>query len=839
MSRPLLFGLAALVLCGVLGCSQPVNVPNPPDPTVPNAPPSEDDERRSRDTSTEPAAAEPPATPENTPPVNPAPENPPPANPAPANPTSETPPPQTPATPTPNSQSSATPAPAAGEQTGDPDAILHRVADFYKQTRSLQVDSLQTMQVTAQGIKQELETRRSITVERPNRIAVRTSTNVMGIDLVCDGKELFTAIPALKRYSVGPAPQGLDELASNPLLGGGSTGMQASIAMQLLVDDPYAQVMKRVQKTELVGTETLDGNVRATHLKFVQDDSDWDLWTAAEGDPVVLKVSADMSKTLAKTAEQLGDKFKNMQMVVTEVFQNWKLNAPLDANAFVFTPAEGMQKTDDLLGGLGGGAQEPSPLLGKPAPAIKLALLDGGDFELAEHADKSIVMVDFWATWCGPCVAELPILVKVADEYRDKGVVFCALNQDEDADTIRKFLEEQKLTFPIGLDADSTVGKDYGVPGIPMLVLIDKKGVVQSVHLGYNDGIEQALHQELDDLLSGKNLAEETLAKAAKESPAEPIEPTGLEEVWSADGRYSSVVSDPKTGDIFAASQRGQGVRFDEHGEAKKAFNTPQRANALRPARLRPGSDTQLLGFSSPAGESVVAMDADGKKMWQETSGDGVDDVWAADLDNDGQDEVIVGYNGSTGLHVFAADGAKRWESTTIGNVWHVSAGDVVGDAAVEVVTTSAAGQVHLFDGDGKHLSDLRTPMYANMVRVGKFAADRPHASIIVAGAGDKVEQVAALDGEGTVLWTCDMPDSANHCDSMSIAPSGAWAAVGLRGGNVMVLETTGGKVVAQVAGLGERPDVAWRAADGEPSPLLLVASGKHLKAFRFTTKSE
>jgi thiol-disulfide isomerase/thioredoxin len=613
--------------------------------------------------------------------------------------------------------------------------------------------------------------------------------------------------------------------------------MQSTFAVQLLADDPYARIMQGVQKTEFAGTDVLDGNQPAHHLKFTQDDADWEMWVAAEGDPVLLKVSTDMSKALAKSAGQLGERFKDMKMVSSEMLHDWKFNAPLDAVAFTFTPPEGAKKVDNLLGGLDGGEEEPSPLLGKPAPPIKLALLEGGEFDLASHAGTSPVMVDFWATWCGPCVEELPILVKVADEYREKGVVFCALNQAEDADTIRKFLEEQKLSTTIALDSESKVGEAYGLSGIPMLVLIDKGGVVQSVHVGYSAGIEEALRKELDDLLAGKNLAEEKLAKAAQ--AAEPIEPTGLEEVWSADGRYSSVTVHQPSGAIFVASSRGQCMRFDDQGQAQDTFNAPQQVNALRAARLRPGSDAQLLGFKSPWGETVVAMEADGKKLWQETGGQGIDDVWPADLDADGQDEIIVGFNGSTGLHVFAADGARRWEYTDIGNVWHVAAGDVVGDAAIEVVATSAAGQVHILDADGKHLNDLRAPFYANMIRVAKFSPDKPHASIIIVGSGDSGEQIAALDGEGAVLWTRDVPASTNHCDSLSIAPNGAWAAAGLRGGLVIAVETAKGEIIAQVDGMGERPDVAWHAASGSPSPLLLVASGKYLKAFRFTTKAE
>jgi hypothetical protein len=160
-------------------------------------------------------------------------------------------------------------------------------------------------------------------------------------------------------------------------------------------------------------------------------------------------------------------------------------------------------------------------------------------------------------------------------------------------------------------------------------------------------------------------------------------------------------------------------------------------------------------------------------------------------------------------------------------------------DEAVKVVTTSATGQVHVFDADGKRLKDLDVPAYCNMVRVGRPAAEGEAAPILVVGSGDGGEQMLALDGEGTVLWTLDLPASVDHCDSMSIAADRPWAAAGLRGGVVMVVETGKGAVIAQSAGLGQTPSVAWHTAEAGADPLLVVATGRALKAFRIVPMAE
>jgi thiol-disulfide isomerase/thioredoxin len=164
-------------------------------------------------------------------------------------------------------------------------------------------------------------------------------------------------------------------------------------------------------------------------------------------------------------------------------------------------------------------ADEKSPLVGKPAPDIEQELLDGSHFSLNEQNGKSVVVLDFWATWCGPCVMEMPVVAKVADEYRDKGVALYCVNQREDADTIRSFLEENKSMVTVCLDPQGEAGDAYGADAIPLLVIVDKAGVVRNVHLGYSPDIGDTLKAELDALLAGTDTAAGTSDAATAQEP--------------------------------------------------------------------------------------------------------------------------------------------------------------------------------------------------------------------------------------------------------------------------------------------------------------------------------
>jgi thiol-disulfide isomerase/thioredoxin len=141
-------------------------------------------------------------------------------------------------------------------------------------------------------------------------------------------------------------------------------------------------------------------------------------------------------------------------------------------------------------------------LIGKPAPDFKLDLLAGGQAKLADHKGKHVVIIDFWATWCAPCVAELPMIAEIAKSRADKGVVFYPINEEEEVADIKAFLEEKKLTdLKVALDKDGNVSKAYLVDPLPQTVIIGKDGIVKSVLIGIKskDDLVKAVDDALKD----------------------------------------------------------------------------------------------------------------------------------------------------------------------------------------------------------------------------------------------------------------------------------------------------------------------------------------------------
>ena len=145
---------------------------------------------------------------------------------------------------------------------------------------------------------------------------------------------------------------------------------------------------------------------------------------------------------------------------------------------------------------------------GKEAPNFELRLLDGGELELATKEDKEIVVLDFWATWCGPCRQAMPIIERVTNELADRDVRLYAVNLQEEPEDIREFLEQQGINVQVALDTAGEVANQYMAFGIPQTVIIDKSGIVQSVHVGVSPHLETELREELLRLAAGESLTD-------------------------------------------------------------------------------------------------------------------------------------------------------------------------------------------------------------------------------------------------------------------------------------------------------------------------------------------
>jgi peroxiredoxin len=118
-----------------------------------------------------------------------------------------------------------------------------------------------------------------------------------------------------------------------------------------------------------------------------------------------------------------------------------------------------------------------------PAPRFTARTLDGGTVALADYRGK-LVVLNFWASWCGPCRSEMPAIEAASSRYKDAGVVFLGVNVQESTATVAAFVDEFRLSFPILLDPNGTVSAIYRVRSLPTTFFIDRDGVLREQFTG-------------------------------------------------------------------------------------------------------------------------------------------------------------------------------------------------------------------------------------------------------------------------------------------------------------------------------------------------------------------
>lgn len=388
---------------------------------------------------------------------------------------------------------------------------LKQAATVYKSLKGYQDSTTIEMRILMVGTKMETISPMFFAFERPNRISVKSGYGMMSgkNEVVSNGKIIVNYKEVFKQYTQKDAPQ---KLSFNDLrsLAGLS---DAFVQKVLLNENPQKKLMEGVEEVKQIGREKM-GDIPVTVFELTRMASSFAgemvpsntkdipvkmrLWIGKK-DFLIRKVEyePDMEQFAEELPKEQQARMKGMKYFITEKHTHIKVNPEFSVDFFTYVPPEEANLVERF------GRQRPkakeSQLIGKPAPDFTLKDIGGNEAKLADFKGK-VVLIDFWATWCGPCIKAMPHVQTLYEIYKDKDVVVLGINSWERAkDKVEPFLKEHKITYRILLDLNNEVIKKYGVKGIPSIFIIDKKGTVRFVYTGMQ-GKEQIIQQNIEEL---------------------------------------------------------------------------------------------------------------------------------------------------------------------------------------------------------------------------------------------------------------------------------------------------------------------------------------------------
>lgn len=371
------------------------------------------------------------------------------------------------------------------------DAMVEHYATLEDLSYEIRMYSLQRM-----GPQQEeVDMRLSVKLEKPNRLSLDVRNALEdeepGMQVRSDGEQLHTYDVANNRYTTQDAPETFEGYTRSQTLLEATQGM-IELAVSPMTDDPIDELLEQASAVRHAGQrEYEDENHDIVRLDTEQQVA-FELYVTTGDEPRLRQVVIDFEEAIAM-AQQFG---QEVQAEAHFRLQQWQANAGIDEQEFSFTPPEDAEAVATLH------EQPPHPILETEADNFQLERVGGGERQLSDHLGEDIVILDFWATWCAPCIDAMPLLIDVAERYQDRNVVFYAVNVREEPDTINAFMQEHDLEIEhVLLDRDGRVAQSYAVEGIPQTVVIGKDGVVHSVHVGFSPELDHLLASDIDELL--------------------------------------------------------------------------------------------------------------------------------------------------------------------------------------------------------------------------------------------------------------------------------------------------------------------------------------------------
>jgi thiol-disulfide isomerase/thioredoxin len=359
---------------------------------------------------------------------------------------------------------------SAGQQSAT--ELLKKVSEAYLNLKSYRFEIHVHTEIQSDSQRKSLETELDVSVDRPNKSRILMSGGLGELQSFADGSTTWLFLPELKQYRRVANSTGLEKKQPTRDRAATLAAMAAEIAGQ------YEKLSDRFPSAKVLRKESLTFAEKPVECWVIEANVD----SKISEQKTLHTYWIDDNRFLVLKAVQLTHfepiEGNAVETRTTTTLKHARINDPLPESWFVFSPPGDATEVVQFRFPRAGGMD----LIGQEAADFRLNDLAGREVHLKSLRGQ-VILLNFWASWCGPCRLEMPVIERLHQEFKSKGLTVFGIN-DEGVDVIREYLSESEYTFSTLLDNEQKVARLYRVRGIPTMVVIDRDGMISHYRIG-------------------------------------------------------------------------------------------------------------------------------------------------------------------------------------------------------------------------------------------------------------------------------------------------------------------------------------------------------------------